>query len=154
MSNWKFKVGDVVKDGEGFTYVINSTCLDYGVHHYMLTNEFGKTIKSMKAVVEELCELVKPKSLYEQVLELVGLKIGDRFLINCSEFEVNSDNIYFVLNNKRSKIIQCKESNFGLEKLLFNKDEISKPKSEAELILDELEKVVNKAKAVLERSGR
>ena len=50
--------------------------------------------------------------------------------------------------------IQFKESNFGLEKLLFNKDEISKPKSEAELILDELEKVVNKAKAVLERSGR
>ena len=150
MSNWKFKVGDVIHNYEETATVIG---FDLANKRYVLC-QGDFTFHRYKSIVESMCELVKPKSLYEQALELVGLKIGDRFLINCSEFEVNSDNIYFVLNNKRSK------TSYGdaLISLLHNKDLLvkikPKPKSKAELILDELEKVVDKAKVVLERSGR
>ena len=153
---WKYKVGDVIthKYNHAFGTIKNIVGCFYEVVWDFSKFQIHEINKNALEEVSELFEC-KPKSLYEQTLGLLGLKIGDEFAIEGALFVVKDKGIYtFSENNKRRIEVECGD---GLVKGLLNKDlivKIYKPKSEAELILDELEKVVAKANGILERGGR
>ena len=74
MSNWKFKAGDVIHSNSSREqYTVIGHCLEYGTNNYTIRNRHGLNLNVNKDVTEDMCELVKPKSLYEQALELLGL---------------------------------------------------------------------------------
>ena len=169
MEKWKFKVGDIMYSiGNEEQYTVTGGCLEYGIERYNMINSFGVTLRLRKDVIEEMCKLVTPKSLFEQVLELLGLKVGDEFIFNEGQYKVESHQI------KRLSSLNeyLFPSRITIQDLLLYSDNIVKseskpttkqktmivriytPKSEAELILDELQKVVDKANGILERSVR
>jgi hypothetical protein len=111
---------------------------------------------------------LKQKSLFEQALGLIGLKVGEEFYLDVPHKGVETciideeGAIWYKILNPISSLFgtgcvkELFRVNMTLSDLLLNSSLIlkTKPKSEAELILDELEKVVDKANGILERSGR
>ena len=155
MSNWKFKVGDVVKDRYN-TYTILKCDNIINCYEIMFEKERMFVYKDL---METECELVKPKSLYEQALALIGLEIEQEFIFTFKNSYGSSTLYKFSKDGKlwNKHRHGWETSSYNLQDILVS-GRLPKIaydiKSEAELILDELEKVVGKAKAVLERSGR
>lgn len=146
MSNWKFKIGDVVKDKYNKYTILK--CDDM-INCYEIMFEKERMFV-YKDPLEAECELVKPKSLYEQALDLLGLNTMEDFMFMGQKYYFDKvGNLVCSYG-----LIQFKEISFGLTELLFHKDKITKPKSEAELILDELKIVVDKANDILRKSGK
>jgi hypothetical protein len=155
---WKFKVGDVVGD----KYNVYTVTRQYFIRNGYSISFKGESYFVTKELVESDCELVepKPKSLFEQALMLVGLEIEQLFTFDFINNYSRGTNIYkFEKDGSLWHMVNpslWESYNRTLSDILTSGKlpKIYKPKSEAELILDELEKVVDKAKGILERSGR
>lgn len=154
MNEWKFEVGVLIEDKFN-KYVISE--LDQVKNGYWISLK-GKVYFISKDLIETDCELVKPKTLFEQALALIGLEVEQEF-----EFEFNNmfgmTNIFKFSSNGtlwNKTRTGWQTTRYGLHTILTSGKlpKIHKPKSEAELILDELEKVVDKANEVLRKSGR
>lgn len=155
---WKYKVGDIIKESNGNQYEVMG--IDYDAERYELV-EYDHPFTISKEACEMVTENIKPKSLFEQALELVNLKLHQEFEFDFGGYK--GSGIYrFDEDGQLWRRINegwlqgWETSNAHLDDILTSGKlpKIHKPKSEAELILEELAKVVDKAEDILRRSGK
>lgn len=101
----------------------------------------------------------QPKSLFEQALELIGLKIGDEFTFNFINSFGRRTNIYkfeedgSLWHMVNSNLWELSQRSL-VDILTSGKlPKLYKPKSEADIALEELNKAIKKATDVLKGSG-
>lgn len=154
---WKYKVGDKVTNN-GHIYTIENFISICGEQYYEARSEStGFLAKFTKYYFELRSNRLEPKqkSLFEQALDLLGIKVEQEFTCDLTKaiYKFSEDGtIWF----RPTDWTQFVGSSYTLTHLLIKDRNVKpyKPKSEAELILDELAKVVNKAEDILRRSGR
>ena len=173
---WKFKVGDVIHNGNETAKIVG---FDLVNNRYTLFSN-GVTFHRYKTIVEQLCTVLKfdvekfkqeyndglvclsgSEKRVDEIASELGLTWSDCYNQRC--IKRRDDSYRLILNSEWKCIANVKHITFmslvatkqvdcrDLPKIYPFK---TKSLSEAELILDELEKVVDKAKVVLERSGR
>lgn len=172
MIGWKFKKGDMIHNGEEAATVIGFDSVN---NRYILSQN-GLTFHRYKTIVEQMCDVLefdieKFKQEYndglvclsgnekrvDEMANKLGLIWTDCYNQRC--VKRRDDSYRLIINSEWKCIANIKYIPFT--SLLATKEvnckdlpKIYPLKSEAELILDELEKVMDKAKVVLERSGR
>lgn len=116
------------------------------------------TFRMIALMISDLSEFypLKPKSLFEQTLDLIGVKVEQEFYIKGLN-DVYKIDKYGQVKHLNTQFNKWYGSTLTLTKILLMDVEIStemsKPKSEAELVLDELKVVVDKANEILRKGG-
>lgn len=92
MSDWKFKIGDVIEDTVGT--IAKVIQYDSGRDEFYRLIANNRVWLVDKSNTETYFKLVnKQKSLFEQSLNLVGLEVGDNFYFGTKQ------DLYMVLND-------------------------------------------------------
>lgn len=157
MMEWKYKVGDIVasKDDDDETFEVTGVgLLIDGLYFYNIVDWAGRIGHVFKNYIEGKTNLIKPKSLYEQTLDLLGVKIDENFYIDGLALEYKIDK-YGRIHFYVPQYDDWSLCHITLMDILLGEYKIStkqyKPKSEAELILEELKTTIDKANEILGR---